>query len=342
MKSALFLATLILISFNSSAQNTFPTSGNAGIGTTTPNANLQINGGYSTDCNTYSGQPALNILWSTPDIVCPAPGPTGTTPDAFRIVRPNYSFPPYSEDPIMVLNGEGNLGIGIAPENLYRLKVQGSTYFNGHSKIKGNLSLLQTNTLHTPSISANNSNKGLNIFANTNAVDGAYIEMYGKDHTDASRKGTIGFISHGTTGEGINFINYDPSTASWRKTMSITNDNKVIIGNLKPTGTFADYKLGVDGSIVCKRAVVQLTNWSDFVFKPDYQLKPLNEIENFIKENGHLPDIPSESEITKVGMDVGEMNKLLLQKIEELTLHLIEIEKVNQSLQEQINSINNK
>lgn len=334
MKKIAFTAVCIaLFTGTSQAQNTFPPTGNAGIGTTAPAANLQINGGYSNNgCTNYTGQPAINILWSTPDNICAIPGPTGTIPDAFRIVRPNYTFPPYSESPIMVLNGEGKLGLGIAPNSLYRINVLGQSYFNGNANVKGNLSLLQTNTSATPSISANNADKGLNIFSNTNATDGAYLEMYGKDHSDTARKGSIRFISYGISGEGFAFLNYNPSLSTWKRTMTITNDNKVYIGNAKPSGQFASYKLGVDGDFICKRAVVQITDWADFVFKSDYKLMPLEEVASFIKENKHLPNIPSEKTVLENGMDVSEMNKLLLQKIEELTLYMIELKKENESI----------
>jgi DNA polymerase III delta prime subunit len=66
---------------------------------------------------------------------------------------------------------------------------------------------------------------------------------------------------------------------------------------------------------------------ADFVFEEDYQLRPLQEVEAFVKANKHLPEIPSAQEMEKEGVNVAQMNKLLLQKVEELTLYSIEQEK---------------
>ena len=65
----------------------------------------------------------------------------------------------------------------------------------------------------------------------------------------------------------------------------------------------------------------------DYVFLPGYKLRSLKETEDFIKINGHLPEVPCAEEITEKGADLGEMNKILLKKIEEMTLHLIRLEK---------------
>jgi trimeric autotransporter adhesin len=77
---------------------------------------------------------------------------------------------------------------------------------------------------------------------------------------------------------------------------------------------------------------VVVPSWSDFVFKDDYKLRPLAEVEAFIKENKHLPDIPTEKEVAEKGVAVGDMSSKLLMKIEELTLYMIaqqkEIEKL--------------
>ncbi|SUJ02434.1 Uncharacterised protein [Sphingobacterium spiritivorum] len=97
---------------------------------------------------------------------------------------------------------------------------------------------------------------------------------------------------------------------------------KIGIGIPKPTE-----RLEVNGNIRAKEIKVETTNWPDYVFEEDYRLTPLTEIESFIKANKHLPDIPSAQQIAEDGMSVGEMNKLLLKKVEELTLHLIEKDK---------------
>ncbi|ACU62080.1 hypothetical protein [Chitinophaga pinensis] len=93
------------------------------------------------------------------------------------------------------------------------------------------------------------------------------------------------------------------------------------------TRATGQYKLAVNGDFKSKRVKVEQANWADFVFEPEYQLPSLAEVETYIKANKHLPDVPSAKEVTKEGVDLGEMNKILLQKIEELTLHLIEQEK---------------
>lgn len=88
------------------------------------------------------------------------------------------------------------------------------------------------------------------------------------------------------------------------------------------------FKLGVNGKIAAEEVKVALyDNWSDFVFKKDYKLPSLNDVENFIEEKGHLKDIPSEKEVYKNGIYLGEMDSKLLQKIEELTLYTIQQEK---------------
>lgn len=112
--------------------------------------------------------------------------------------------------------------------------------------------------------------------------------------------------------------------------------NKVGIGNVE-SGMPGDYKLYVEGGIMTEKVRVKLQDeWADYVFDEDYNLMPLAEVEAFVKQNKHLPDVPSEEQVKKEGIDVAEMNALLLKKVEELTLHIIELEKkVNQLQKEQ-------
>ncbi|WP_341904744.1 hypothetical protein [Fluviicola taffensis] len=74
--------------------------------------------------------------------------------------------------------------------------------------------------------------------------------------------------------------------------------------------------------------------WPDYVFKSDYKLTPIKEVESYIKEHSHLPDVPSQAEISKNGINVAEMDAILLRKVEELTLYIIKLEKEVEALKE--------
>lgn len=89
-----------------------------------------------------------------------------------------------------------------------------------------------------------------------------------------------------------------------------------------------DQKLTVDGTVRCEEVRVEMVTGSpDYVFEKDYDLLPLSEIEAYINQHKHLPEIPSAREMEEEGVKLKEMNMLLLKKVEELTLHLIAMEK---------------
>ncbi|MBB5649147.1 hypothetical protein [Pedobacter cryoconitis] len=94
-------------------------------------------------------------------------------------------------------------------------------------------------------------------------------------------------------------------------------------------GTFdtKGYKLAVNGKVRAQEILVETNNWPDYVFHNDYRMMNLPELESYIKENKHLPDMPSAKKAEKEGIGLGEMNRLLLKKVEELTLHVIELSK---------------
>jgi hypothetical protein len=98
-------------------------------------------------------------------------------------------------------------------------------------------------------------------------------------------------------------------------------------GNVGIGTTTPKEALSVNGSIRARQVKVEVLNWPDYVFAPDYQLPSLTDVKNYIAQNQHLPDMPSEQEVTQNGLNLGEMNKLLVKKVEELTLYLIEKDK---------------
>ena len=104
--------------------------------------------------------------------------------------------------------------------------------------------------------------------------------------------------------------------------MRITPEGNMGIGTTNPQG-----KLDVNGTIRAKEVKIEATGWSDFVFAKDYKLPALQAVEQHIYEKQHLPDMPSEKQVLEEGVNVVEMQAKLLQKIEELTLYVIEQDK---------------
>lgn len=123
-----------------------------------------------------------------------------------------------------------------------------------------------------------------------------------------------------------------------------------ITGNLS-LGTIDSkgYKLAVNGNAIANSVTVKVYPWADFVFNKNYPLPSLSEVKSYIDLNHHLPKIPSEKEVLEKGLNLGDMNRLLTQKVEELTLYLIEQnkqieilikkDKLNQGQQERIENL---
>ncbi len=115
-------------------------------------------------------------------------------------------------------------------------------------------------------------------------------------------------------------------------------DGKVGIGTLTPNA-----KLAVKGNIHAEEVKVDLSvPGPDYVFKEGYDLKSLEEVQNYIKEHGHLPNIPSAKEMEANGIQLGEMNMKLLEKIEELTLYILEQDKRMNRKNEELRKVNSR
>lgn len=127
---------------------------------------------------------------------------------------------------------------------------------------------------------------------------------------------------------GMLSLNYGGHLTSTQFVMD--SNGNIGIGTANPLG----WRLAVNGNIRAKEVKVE-TSWADFVFEKGYALPSLEEVEAHIKEKGHLKDIPSAAEVSENGIQLGAMNSKLLQKIEELTLYMIDLNKDLQDLKKE-------
>lgn len=102
-----------------------------------------------------------------------------------------------------------------------------------------------------------------------------------------------------------------------------------------------NYKLAVNGAIGAKAITIENTSttWPDYVFDSKYKLKTLEEVEAFVNTHKHLPNVPSACEVEEKGINLGDMDAHLLEKIEELTLYLIQLKKENEELKKRVDNI---
>lgn len=195
-------------------------------------------------------------------------------------------------------------------------------------------------------IIARSDNFGLSLFSNNTGSDGSAIWINGWNNTSGGSKmrGSISLRSLGpvnSTDYAVEIINHDPwaSPAVTKSLVKVLKNGQMIIGN-DVTSFPSTYKLIVKDGILTEKIKVALStdavNWSDFVFADDYQLRPLNEVESFVKKNKHLPEIPSAKEVYANGLDLAQMDAKLLQKIEELTLYVIKQQKEIEQLKKKV------
>jgi hypothetical protein len=180
--------------------------------------------------------------------------------------------------------------------------------------------------------------------------DGTFLGVRGYGTSTTLFSGKSFALEHnfyGITNSSINFYRGLGTTGGFLtfhtnnnvERMRITAEGNIAIGTTDPK----NYKLAIAGKAIAEEIVVKLqANWPDYVFEKDYNLRSLFEVENFINTNKHLPEVPAAKEMEANGVNLGEMNMLLLKKVEELTLYVIELKKENEKQQLQIKALENK
>ena len=153
--------------------------------------------------------------------------------------------------------------------------------------------------------------------------------IFGQSHTPSANWGEFA-IEYNVAAGGLNFWKPFGSNNFGNYFLFISDHGNVCIN--KSTQVNTNYKLDVNGKARADEVVVN-TDGSDFVFEPGYSLMNLEKLEKCIQENKHLPGIASAIDMKINGMALGEMNTLLLQKIEELTLYIIDLKKRIENLE---------
>ena len=305
MKIKILLIVLIGISFGIKAQEKIQTevglkgdfiykNGNIGIGTTNPQAKLDVTGPtrFTNGRLTQSGDMPNdnNAVF------------TNTSTSGYGIYSKGglgnhyaFHFENQAGESIIFGGGNGNIGIGTTNPQA-KLDVTGPTRF--------------TNGRLTQSGDMPNDNNA--VFTNTS---------------------TSGYGIYSKGGLGSRYAFHFENQAGESIIFGRGNGN-IGIGTTNTNG----WKLAVNGKIIAKEIKVE-TGWSDFVFYDNYKLPTLKQVEKYIKEKGHLKDIPSAEEVKENGIYLGEMDSKLLRKIEELTLYTIQQQKEIKKQAEKIENL---
>ncbi len=295
MKKQIISVTLLCLIFTANAQTRVPddgtspiwyNNGNVGIGTSSPNSKLHITG------NIYinSGVDDNHIYWGNHNMTM------GTKPGDYA-------------------------------HNYFTLKPGGSS--NG--TLISVFSMYQANSESSHDLKIRFNTSGVSFFNGGNVGIGTGTPNDKLDVNGVIRYGSSGNNSIGRLSYGTNVITLEASSTNTSIRLREKNSSGILgtglilnsEGNVGIGTILPDYKLDVIGTIRAREIKVDL-NGADFVFENSYKLMPLNELEEFVREQKHLPEILPAKEMEKNGTELGEMNTRLLQKIEELTLYVID------------------
>lgn len=329
MKKTLLTLAIIGIAYTSHAQgNIIEAGSNVGIGTANPTGKLEVLGQYNGDqvvisrnvlaANEGPGITFRNIINSgTLEKIAGIEsqlrsGSAGAVAGSLNL----FTFLNSQKVNALSILPAGNVGIGTATPS-------GALEVSGQSN--GDQLIISRNSL------VGDEGPGITF---KNIVNSGTIEKIGGIESQL-RSGTTGAVAGSLN--LFTFLNSAKVNA-----LTITPGGDVGIGTSNTKG----YKLAINGTMRTHSIKVETNNWPDYVFESKYELISLPELKNYIDQNKHLPELPSAQEVTKNGIDLGEIVKVQTKKIEELTLYLIEkdkqfdnLQKDNLKQQQQINEL---
>jgi len=312
MKKQFIIVSALLSVGLGYSQNVFPTASgtNVGIGTTTPSERLEVIGNVKATTGIFTKSPGNGANYSG-DYRLRAI--ESNVLSAGTLLDPDWNYRTFQfwDFPQSDLD----------PTPLITLNLEDRNY-------KSRFTFLAAADSYSQFLLRDKSQQDLFRIVEDGS-DRVFLEL-----AKTNSKVIIGGTAEDTNGIGHKLY---VKAGSARIEGNILTDANVGIGtNIFIDGT-DNYRLSVNGAVRAHRVKVY-TTWADFVFDDNYKLPTLKEVENHIKKNGHLKDIPSAKQVEENGIELGEMNKLLLQKVEELTLYLIEMDKEIKGLKQELKS----
>jgi len=324
-----FLFAFLVIGQLHSQSNTFPSSGNAGIGIT-PNSwgsgflalQLGATGNIHQSGSDNGMRIGNNMYWDGTSWKYNVASVAGTV---LTLSNSGYNF---LTAPGGTAGGSASLTsvLSISTDGFLGIGTTANTWGGGFKAMQ----IGATGNIHQ-----SGSDNGMRIGNNL------YYDGSSWKYNVSSVAGTLLTMSN----TGYDFFSAPAGTAggsaSLTSLLSINSAGYMGIGTT-PSSTeklSVAGNISANGNITAKKLTVTQTGWSDYVFNDDYKLRSLSSLETYLKKNKHLPEIPSTKEVEEKGISVGDNQALLLKKIEELTLYVIDLKKENEIQQKQINQL---
>ena len=307
MKIAILTTIMGMLCFTASAQNTpWATTGNIGIGTTSPGAPLDILNTTENLRLSYDATNKASLKVSATGNLIMTPGAGGTS-NTVQIV--------------------GSLVTGTTSSNLWIGSTTGATAASVTQFLYGggaaNYVRVGVYGSSTTSVATGRTTAGFMV-ANMPYTLAASASVPWISNVVIKPVGTITFGSGATLSKTASLYIADASTQGQKNfALFVNNGTNYFGGNVGIGIDNPTEKLEVNGTIHAREVKVNTTGWPDYVFKNNFRLMPLSLVSDYVNKYHHLPGVPSEKEIAENGLSLGEMNKILTKKVEELTLYLI-------------------